>query len=201
MNTFFFPKTLFLLSSFGFLILWLYPSVFALLVVLLILVFAHFSFRTKEPYGIQEFGIEEKLVAPVDGTVKSVIDDAKNQKKKISISQTFLDRWAIHLPAAGELFERSREDKDLFLGLMLKNNKKIRLIFRKSYISIHPRLYMIPGDRGLLGACIGHRIGGGRLIIEIPFEHKILVRKGQKLKVGRTFLSGPNEKPDNKVIL
>lgn len=164
-----------------------------------------YIFRQKKMNVLEKRTVEDNiLLSPVTG--KFVGEIERNGKKQLLLKVGFLDGFGIYFPFCGDVDFYFEDVKPYKWGgffklnrskvqtkIKSKNNKKIKLKF-KSLMDLNKAVVHVRGgDRGLSGALLGYLPFGGKVVIEMPIDSKVLVKKGDKLFSTQTLLANLKE--------
>ncbi|MCY4524586.1 MAG: hypothetical protein OXB84_07600 [Halobacteriovoraceae bacterium] len=155
--------------------------------------------------------IDKKIFySPIDGKIASIKSDVESSffGKKQYCLEIFISPFncgGVYLPFSGEveklMMDRGRKTFALrqhpTTGYLLiikgEHNQKCGLLLPKGMLPRWPKLWIMPEDRGGVGAYIGHIFPGERIFLYMSASYEILVKKGDKISAGATFLGKINE--------
>jgi hypothetical protein len=190
---------------------------FVSVVYFLFFTFYLYIFRRRNIYFEDAQGITNNLIlSPMDGIIKEIypnIIDTQDLNNKtwviIQIHNRTLDSHGIYFPfisevdyifASGEstIWQRARHflltnkllNNAQFINYILKNRNKqtIKLLFPKLIMGHEPRFWAKSGDRGRTASCLGYLPWGGVILVAVPFDSDILVKKDEIVSAGETIL-------------
>ncbi len=151
------------------------------------------------------------LFSPVFGVVQSVKKNIERENldgkfTEVQIIIPYFMDMGIFLPSNAEVSEFKQEGKNpvwryshlsdlnsdnwrLHLGLKITDNNFIDLYFYKCKFALTPEIWILPGDKGSLGANIGLMPLGGMLVIYLPSNWNCLIKKDDQLLAGQSYLA------------
>ncbi len=168
-------------------ILWIFSLYGTLFIYVLIVLLLIFLFR-KVPFEINDKRTLESnvYVSPVSGVVKNIYKSELKCFIEVKIGP--LNEYGIYLPL-GTTISSTNFDKSQSLVEFNFKDQALRLSFN-SLTSYFPcKLFIESGDRGSLGANIGYLPFGGKTVIELPKDSKVLVKEGDQVKSFQTLLA------------
>jgi len=183
---------------------------FSLFLVPMFLIFR----RSPVPF-VETVKVDKELIlSPVFGTVVSIRQNTELFETgeighEVRIAISFWNPKGLYLPTSGEVsylkyIKGKRIDLDagpeFFYGnlegvsrsnLTLLSNKKIPISMRfidRPY-GVRPEIWIKSGDIGRGGACFGHYLFGGTLLMYLPKECNILVFENERVVPGSTVVA------------
>lgn len=198
------------------LFLFIIASYKILSITVLFFLFLNFSYR-KKIFNVEDYidtrGFEESVLCPISGYVSKLYSPLVGPYSKksvcIEISSSLHFETGLFLPTKSEVQEFILDTKDGIINLgyldynYLKQNlinclsivfndkhkNKIVLEFPRRMFLPWPKIWMMPGDRGKVGANIGHLPFGGKVYLYLPINYEILVTKGDKVTATSTMIA------------
>lgn len=176
----------------------------------LLSLFVLFFFRFPKK-NLQLF--DDKFVSPADGEIVVIeqIDDKEYfMDKRIQIS-VFMSVWNVHInwfPVKGKVvfkkyypgkFLLARNPKSSLLNernsVVVETDNGVQVLFRQIAGAVARRIvsYAVPGMKVTEPAQAGFIKFGSRVDLILPYDAKVLVQLGQKVKGGETLLAELNK--------
>ncbi len=180
-------------------LLWLFG--FNLLFLWLLIVFSlvFFMFRKKSVDLASKRSINKNIIAsPVNG---KFIGFDNNENSKILKFRVYpWHNYGLYLPIEGEILgsiDHSKpgleQEKSNFTLLKSKLGKEIKIYYDSFLHLLSPRVFIKEGDRGIVGGLYGYLPFGGEVIVELPAECEILIKKGDNVISTQTLLASFKE--------
>jgi hypothetical protein len=180
---------------------WINLTILALIFLIsLALILFFFRIRPPEFKGDDIFkdGI---YYSPVNGKVGTISKDEKNYY--ITLIVPWWRSCGIYLPIKSEVqlvdhivskngyryhIDYQKEYSRSIVSFV-NGDTKYKISFVKCLLGCWPTFYLKSGDRGQALAQIGHFLFGGAVIVEIPIDHNICVKKGEKAFAGESIVA------------
>lgn len=131
------------------------------------------------------------FLAPVNGEVKEISSNNQHptfpgkQFKKITFLMSLTSSYGIYLPLNAKI--NFVNNNELIFDNKLASSVIIQTKARFSFLK--PKLWVRPGDLGMVQSCIGILPAGGEVSLYISEKDDILVKVGDKVVATQTLLS------------
>lgn len=142
--------------------------------------------------------MEKKIIySPIHGRVIKI--DEVN--KRVILKMPWWGPFGVFFPARAEVMGTDERlvKKGIFTKLdfkaifKLSENQEIAMKIESWYLLIGPRMWIVAGDRGRLAANMGMVPFGGKVFLTLPEGSKLKVKKGTRVRVGRSIIAGLKE--------
>ena len=197
-------KAYFLLAVLGliFLLLSFYPG---LVVIFLLYLAGVFLFRkSKNEYHLEISHPQGMVFSPIHGKLveikKGMIHPTLGGKFwELNFKIPFGGETGLYLPLEGEIMDMVLSKDNSLKGtdginypsLLIKSREKVSmgLSFRPGYLGLAPQFFVNSGDRGKASANFGFFPLGGRVLLYLPGNCEILVKKNSIVSPGENFIA------------
>ena len=170
--------------------LW-FLSYFLLLFIFTFIVAIYFWLFRKKRNDLDEKKMLDAntVVSPTNGTLESI--ETSSDVKRLTIKMGRFRNYCLYMPVNGEVSNFQTDDKLNQRSLAIKTigKKSVVMNFFARIPKTSGKVLLRTGDRGSLGATVGYLPFGGKVVIEIPSDSEILVKKSDKVKAYSTFLA------------
>ncbi|MFN8369446.1 MAG: hypothetical protein U0T83_02340 [Bacteriovoracaceae bacterium] len=147
----------------------------------------------------------DKFLAPVSGKILNILNMKDQPRVCIQMVLSVKKEYGLYLPMHGEVvnLEHNRSQRRwrfrknlknvLKKGTLFKfkseNNLKWELQLIPCWLGLRPKLYLQNGDGGKTGANFGFFPFGGSVLIYLPTECVVKVKKGDLVAAHETILA------------
>lgn len=153
-----------------------------------------FLYRKKQVDFAEHRALEDNLIlSPVSGVFEEIYE--KNNSKRIVIRMYPWDSYGIYMPFYGQVNNFYHKSTQRTFGnsktvLEIGSNlvKKVKLKIKTNFFN-KPIFHIASGDRASRGAFLGYFPLGGKILVEVPVECDILIKKGDKVLSQQTILA------------
>ncbi len=217
---FFLNNSFYLISAFIFFCLWFFGLYTFLGIYLLFLIIIGFFTRRISPHHQEDAFLKEGVFyAPVNGRVRSIVQNIKHPKFgddliEVSFTISWIREAGLYLPTGSEVldlfyekgksffryfFHLERDGLDKYSGVYLKfksvngEQKEYGIQVIKCILGQWPKVRVIPGDRGRAQVNFGFLGLGGTVLLYLPSQYEILVKDGQLATAGQTIIAARTE--------
>jgi hypothetical protein len=190
-------------------VLWLFSFQMILALVVVLALPILFLFRRKNINLLEKRIVEDDIIlSPVSG--KYIGHNEKNGKLQLLVRTNPWHGFGVYFPMNGDVdfyFEDSKAYK--FLGILGMNRTKVQTVIKsklgenvklkfKSKFGLNKAdVHIRSGDRGLSGSLLGYLPFGGKIVIEMPIDSKVLVKSGDRVSSAQTLLASFKEKNEH----
>lgn len=197
MNRFLFLKSEFIKKFLLFVVaLWIFGFFKIILGLLLVAIIICFLFRRKKVIINDIRQAEVQLLhAPVSGRVKSI---KKNPiTTEVIIQSSLLKGFGIYMPLGGEITDTKQcapseakfyQKIRTIIYIKGKNQQQFKLSITTLGL-FKPRIFVKPGDRGRLGAEIGHMSFFAGINFQISNDYALIPKQGDFLDSSQSVLA------------
>lgn len=185
MNKYFFIKNEYIKKfAIAFIILCLFGLYKTAFVLILIFASILFILRQRH-FAINDLRLAEPdlILSPVSGVLVHV--SKREELTKLIFRVNVYNSAGIYLPVNGEI-ANTTENK-----VFITNKKGHGFsITAKGFFSVNKvHLFVIPGDRGVVGGLLGHITLGGKVTLEIPSQCEVMIKKGDRVLSSQTIIA------------
>lgn len=176
-----------------------------------------FLFRRRKLRYKDQFKNESSTyLSPVNGFVfdiqKEIECEDGEKYSVVRLTLPHFNEWGIYLPHDGEVQDVSVNSGKKFVRYnsklpdlqensfdhvnivtRSKNDHLCTLKVVRCAIGWKPKVWLVPGDRGRPGACLGFLPLGGTVLMLVPSSFDIVINKHDKVIAGQTVIAGFNE--------
>jgi|TARA_Y100000590_G_C15534830_1_gene944597 hypothetical protein len=131
------------------------------------------------------------LYSPVFGKCHSVKTLEDSQRVVLNVG--FIDLYGLYASGTGEFVEvRHEENEGCHMKLKAKSNDSVQFSFISRFSFFPAQVFLRAGDKVKLGANIGYLPFGGKVVIDLPLNAKILLKPKDKVKAFSSLLASFN---------
>ncbi|MBL6989377.1 MAG: hypothetical protein ISR65_06350 [Bacteriovoracaceae bacterium] len=193
----FLPARIYVLSLILIVIL-LYIGLFkAAICVFLFIALMHLLFRKSDVFPY--ISNDDVVTAPVNGYVVSVRssighDFFGDDLHEITIFIPFWKVFGIYFPTNAEVYDFIKDEKaskayKLMVKLRPTHGKSIGVQLSKNWFMPVPRIWVLHGDRGQMGAGWGYLPFGGTVKVYLDNNYKVLISNGKQVVATKTQIA------------
>jgi hypothetical protein len=186
--------------------LWLFSFQTILGFVIVVSLPLLFIFRRKNINLLEKRVVEDNIVlSPISGQFIGEIN--KNGKLQLLINIKPWRGFGVYFPLKGDIDHYYEDTKTYkLLGIInlkrtkvqtlikSKGNQDIKLKFKSNLNLNKAAIHVRSGDRGISGALLGYLPFGGKVVIELPMDSKVLVKSGDRVSSTQTLLASFKDK-------